>query len=416
MGVLKEHDFRWWLVGTTADALGGSMVTLAIPLAVFAISGSTVAAGTLTTAYGAVFAGTVLLGGVLTDAVDRRRLMLLRAATAFLLWAGCGLALAARWLSLPVAAAILVLAALSRSLFGIADRAALRSIIPTERLAQAQAVVQAREAAIELAGAPLGGLLFGLGSGLPFLAAALCGLLLGVCAWRIRTDLHPQPDASDLTPTGSGLRMRLHRVPRDLADGLRFCFSEPLMRACGALFALTNLALTLALELLTLHMVKEGEPPVRIAVLFSVAAGAMLVAALAGQWLIPRVRGGWVLVVGLVVVGCALGAIAVYPEYLGALVGLSVVGLSVPLISAVVQAYAATHTPLEMQGRVFSVLTLVSLGAGSFGPIIAGWVVAAGEHRGGLVAASLLVLVCASVAGASRIVRTLGRPSEWTAA
>src|SRR5687768_15249465 len=57
--------------------------------------------------------------------------------------------------------------------FGPAAAGALRSVVPTTRLPAAAGAQQARVAAINVAGPPLGGALFGLGRAVPLLADAV---------------------------------------------------------------------------------------------------------------------------------------------------------------------------------------------------------------------------------------------------
>src|SRR4029453_15917441 len=97
-----------------------------------------------------------------------------------------GAALAAGRAGLPLIAVVAVVDAICSTLFGTAEHAALRNIVPTAQFPPAVARNEARTYATSLAGPPLGGLLFGVTQALPFFGNALSYLasLIGVALIR----------------------------------------------------------------------------------------------------------------------------------------------------------------------------------------------------------------------------------------
>lgn len=407
----SNHDFRVWVTGTTADSLGNSIVTLAIPLATLSTVGSAAGAGLLGSVYGISFAALVLLGGVLVDRIDRRNAMMAKGCVSAALWTICAVLVEVGATSLWLLGTLLFLAGVNRAMFGSADNAAVRSIVPPAQLPRVQGVVQAREAAIELGGAPLGGVLIGFALGAPFAVAAACGAILACSAFFIKHDLRPRSISG-----ASPLPARIHAirsVPRDIAEGTKFVLQDRLIRIAVAIVSVVNLSIALTLQLATLSFAGEGVPAIRIAVLYSVAAAAMLAGALVSGRLVSRVANGVLIISSLAVVGAALVAIALFPHITLVTIALAVVGLVVPTMSAVLQGYVASATPVDRQGRVISLMTLLSLGLAALAPLIAGSLVTAGHVQAGYASAAFIALGCASAAALARDVRTLGLPETW---
>lgn len=411
MKLSSNRDFRVWVTGTTADSLGNSIVTLAIPLATLSTVGSAAGAGLLGSVYGVSFAAFVLLGGVLVDRIDRRKAMMAKGIVSAVLWTICAFLVQAGATSLWLLGALLFLAGVNRAMFGSADNAAVRSIVPPAELPRVQGVVQAREAAIELGGAPLGGVLIGLALGAPFAVAAACGVVLGCSAVLIERDLRPR--TLDRTPPVHARIDAIRSVPRDLAEGMKFVLEDRLIRVAVAIISVVNLSIALTLQLATLSFASDGVPPIRIAVLYSVAAGAMLGGAVVSGRLVSRVPNGVLIVSSLGVVGAALAAISLFPQITFVTVALAAVGLVVPTMSAVLQGYVASATPVDRQGRVISLMTLLSLGLAALAPVVAGSLVTSGGVQVGYAVAAVIALGCASVAALARDVRTLGLPETW---
>ncbi|MGC4987580.1 MFS transporter [Streptomyces sp. DT193] len=79
--------------------------------------------------------------------------------------------------------------------FGLTERAALPKIVPAALLPTATAHNEARSRAASLAGPPLGGMLFGIGRAVPFLADALSYAVACIGLLFIRSDLQNRSTA-----------------------------------------------------------------------------------------------------------------------------------------------------------------------------------------------------------------------------
>src|SRR5690606_9749400 len=106
---------------------------------------------------------TTLVGGVLADRHDLRRLMVLSGLAAAAVVGGM-LAVLGLELGLFALGVLNLLAGVRAGLLGGASNAALKQVVRPEMLPAASAANQARDAAVSMGGPPLGGLLLGLGA------------------------------------------------------------------------------------------------------------------------------------------------------------------------------------------------------------------------------------------------------------
>jgi predicted MFS family arabinose efflux permease len=261
--------------------------------------------------------------------------------------------------------------------FGLAERAALPLIVPADRLPTAVAQNEARARGAALAGPPLGGLLFGLGRGLPFLVDTLSYLASAVALLFLRTDLQqPREPATE-------------SMWQSAVAGLRWIWHHPLARAAIALIAVSNLVFPALILVIVVLARQRGASATGIGVMLGLYSGGGLAGALAAgrlqRHLTPRV----------VIVGVNWVWVALLPLFpiAGGPVGIGAVGAACAFVGAlwnvVIITYAIVIVPNDLLGRVTSasmtlswgVLPVASLGAGwlltTLGPIGSGWVLTA---------------------------------------
>lgn len=174
---LRVRDFRYLWAAGAAGGLGSSMLVVAIPAHVYAVTGSVLATG-VTLAFEHL--PSLLLGpvsGVLADRWDRRRLMI---ATNLVHALAISVVLLART---PETIWLVYVAVLGQGVASVFFRPAARAQIPSvvgtgPTLTSANAVSAVTTGVVGLAGPPLGGLLFAT-SGVEAVvaAAAAAGLL-----------------------------------------------------------------------------------------------------------------------------------------------------------------------------------------------------------------------------------------------
>jgi MFS family permease len=398
----RNRPYLLLMTGLTADSVGGSVTMFAVPLVALSLTGSATAAGVIAAVgnLGALLA--TLPAGVVADRTDRRRLIVASASIGALLWTAvvvAGVLGALRPWHLAVA---LLGAAVARAFIDPAISGAFRSVVPAPQLPTAYAAAQGRDAAAEMLGRPLGGVLYALSAVVPFAGAALGQAAAAIGAWCVRVPLNG--DVTEARRSGPVAALR---------EGLAYVWSVPLFRACLGLFVVVNIAIGGILIGINLELARTGTPPVLIGVVSAVAAAAMLAGSFLAPVLVRRLRLGACTVLGLAVLVAGLAAMAVVQSYPAYVVGLGFGVLLVPTVNAAMAGYTAAVTPPQLQGRLSSVLGLSGLAAGPVAPLVGGALLDAGGI--GTVLWSLVGLMAVTVV-ALCLVRSLwrvGTPDTW---
>ncbi len=190
------HNTRYllWLVSDTSKGLAAALFGFAIPLLALIVTDDPALAGIIAGAGLVARLLATLVGGILAD--RHRRIVLMLVGSLL----GVGLSLAftvLAWtdaLTFSVLLVIDVLLAARNGLFDVAGESALKEIVPDEAMGRAQAANQGRDAALQLAGGPLGGLLLGVGGWLVGLVMTLCHAVAAATAWLLtRSAVAPTP-------------------------------------------------------------------------------------------------------------------------------------------------------------------------------------------------------------------------------
>ena len=194
--LFDNRDFRRLWVAISAASLGDSIAQVALPLLVYALTGSEALVGL-------VFAIAVLpdvllapISGILADRVDRRRIVLSAdlgrmIAVCFLPFAG------AVWQIVAIAVVVASFTALSRP----AEMAAVPMVAGERLNLRAISLTMVSGAAIRVIGPTIGGVLVATaGPGPTFFAQALCFIISAVMIYGLRLpERRPEP-ADNATP------------------------------------------------------------------------------------------------------------------------------------------------------------------------------------------------------------------------
>jgi MFS family permease len=357
----QNRSYRLLLTGATAEDVGAAVGAFAVPLLAYGITGSVVQAGAISFA-GQL--GSVLMSlpaGVIVDRVDRRRLIMTGSTVAALAWATVVVAGLVDGLSItaPHLAAALFVSSMVGSLMDPAGTAALHAVVPKEQLGQAMSVAQGRDAAATLLQGPIGGLLYGMSSVLPFVVSAV-GRLVSVVA----TSLVREPLNGDLAAARAEHPLVL------LKEGLRYVFSVPLLRTMIWLFMLVNIVLNGMMIAINLHLVSAGTPALLIGLINTAVGVGILVGSVLAGLLVKRVRVGALTAMTLGVSGVAVVAMAVFPTYWGFVAALTGMMFFAPALNAGMLSYVTAITPGHMQGRMSATMGLTGLVAGPTAPLV----------------------------------------------
>lgn len=362
----KNRNFTLLWAGEMFSEVGSQMTTIAMPLLVLALTGSPAKAGLVGFARTLAYPLVALPAGVLADRINRRALMAACAAGRLVAIGSVPLALA---LGRPPLGQLMAVALIDAALFTmamVAERGLLGEIVAPEAFADAIAYNEGRSAAGYTAGPPLGGALFGIARGLPFIADAVsfAGVLAALAAIRVgpRRRRAANPDH------GPGLR----GAAREAREGMSWLWAQPFLRAGALLYAAANLSAG-GIELLGILVARHhGASPAAIGGAYAlVGVGAILGAVVAGP--VRRRVSTRVGVLGETWVEALLtpGLFVVHaPLLIGVLIGAMLVPMTVS--SSIIVGTRLTLTPDRLRGRVQASSGLISSSLAWLAPLSIG--------------------------------------------
>lgn len=379
----RNKDFRMLWTGQLLSDTGSRISGLASPLLILALTHSPVIAGVAGTVQAVTGICFQLPAGALADRFDRRLTMIACDITRAVLLAALAALIVAHLASWPVVVAVTAITGGAGALFTPAAAAALPAIVPDAQLEQARAATEARSYAASLAGPALGGALFGLGQAVPFLTDAVSYAASFGTVSQIRGRFRPE-DA-----TGR------KALWREVADGLRFVWRVPVLRAAAIQIPLVNFAFTGVIFTVTLALRQHGTPTGEIGLVqAAIAAGGLL-----GAIVAPRLQGRMrlaTLAAAISVAGALLfGAAALLVPSPLVAAPLALALLLAPAANAALVAVVLRSAPEDMRGRVTNTVVMAATTLAALAPLIAGLLV---QHLSGAWAAGAFAATMATAA------------------
>lgn len=355
--LLKENpNFRMVFIARMMSILALGMMTVAVPMQIHQMTGSTLQVGMIMALDGiGMFVG-LLIGGVLADKYDRRKLILFARTT-------CGIGFGALALnSLLAESSLVALYVLSvwDGFFGAMGMTALMASLPVivgrENLPSAAALSMLTVRMGMVLSPAIGGLLISFGDvSWNYLAASIGTLCTLFPLFRLPS-MKPSHDAPE-NPLLS------------LYEGVKFLFSNKIVGCVVVFGTLETLATAvrvmfpaLALETFTGNAANAG-------LMYSAIPLGAMVGALTSGWVKQSQRPGMVMIyatMGTFLAIVAMGLAGNYWLFLGILVIYGYLGSVASLIQySIVQG----HTPDHLLGRVSSLWTAQDVTGDSMGAI-----------------------------------------------
>jgi Na+/melibiose symporter-like transporter len=364
----RNRDFVLLQAGQLLSSTGSQLTAVAYPLLVLAATGSAAQAGLVGFARLLPAALLALPAGVAADRWDRRRLMIAADAVRVVAVGALGIAILLDRLELWAIALVALVEGIGSALFRPAYAGALRSVVPAPQLPAAAGAQTGREAAVQLAGPPLGGALFGVARALPFLVDAVSYAFSTVSLLLLRTPFQEERER-DQAP----LRTRL-------GEGFHFLRGNPFLRTCALLFALANFIGPGLLLALVVIGTEQGLSAGAVGALVAVFAACILL----GSFLSPFVRRllppRAVLLLELWTWPCC-AVFLIRPSVWVLLAGMIPTALAIPSTDSVVHGSRIALTPDRLVGRVEAVWSTTSLAIAPLGPLLAGALLGAASPR-----------------------------------
>lgn len=356
-------DFWKFLAGQTVSNLGSSFTVFALPLLVFKLTGSALSLAIVTVAEYIPYLLFGLVIGAWVDRIDRKRLMIF-----------ADIVQAAVICSIPLLSAVDLLPVwwiyavgfISSTLwicFNTAEFAALPGLVSADDLAVANGRLQASYSAAAVTGPLLAGLLVAwipvhtllLFDALSFLLSALAVSLIGT-----RLD-------------ASMRQTEPYRLRKDIAEGLKYVLSHPVLRGTCLMMALINgVGFTVYAQLVIFAKERFEASDTQVGLLYASGSLGMIVLALAAGPLRRRLSFSRAILGALTLGGVLIVLLALTPWYWTAMVLWASVWGLVVFFDVTINTLLQTIVPGRMLGRVRGVVSALSWSAIPLGAFAGG--------------------------------------------
>jgi len=392
MALRRNRDFLLLQAGQLLSSLGSSFSSVAYPLLVLSLTGSAPQAGLVSFARLLPSPLFGLVAGALADRRDRRAIMLAADAVRAAALTALALLVALNPVFWPIPL-LAFLEGTGDTFFGASSYGATRAVVPTAELPAAVSVQQARTASVGIAGPPIGGALFGIGRAVPFAADAVSYACSFVSLLAMRTPFQ-QARAQ-------------HRAPlrAQLAEGFRFLWGQPFLRATAFLYAVGNFTIPAFLFVLVVVARGHGLTGGEIGLLLALFSAFVLI----GSFLSPLARRRLsvrAIVLAELYAGIAVLAYVVWPSVYVLAAALLPQAIVLPITDSVVISHRIAMTPDRLLGRVEAVRTTLARTAQPLGPLAAGLLLGALSGRATVAVLAVLTVGLALAGTASRTLRT----------
>lgn len=359
---LSSDFWKFW-IGQTISNLGSSFTGFALPLLIFKLTGSAL---NLAIASAANFLPYLLFGlviGAWVDRVDRRRLMISVDIGRALIIASIPLLAAFGMLSIIWIYAVGFLNSTLSICFDSSEFAAIPSLVKQDDLVTANGRIQASYSAASVVGPLLAGVL---------LAIVPIQELLLVDAFSFLVS------AGSLTLIRVGFNTvarepRTTNIRQDIAEGLRYVLSHPVLRMISAMMALVNfVSSTTNAQLVLFAKERLLATDTQVGLLYSAGSVGIIVLSLAAGRLRKRWSFSAVALTALMIEGLLTIALAFTRSYLLAIPLLALMSGFGILFNINTGSLRQAIVPNHLLGRVISVAGVLAWSAIPLGTFLGG--------------------------------------------
>jgi MFS family permease len=362
----RNRDYMLVWAGQGLSELGSQLSTVAYPLLVLALTGSAAKAGVVGLAATVSLPVLAIPAGIVSDRVDRKRLMVGCDAVRAAALAGLAAAILAGHCPFGVVVAVAFVDGALFTLSFVAERGALRHLVAPAQLGSAVAMNESAFYVSSIAGPPLGGILFAVSRAFPFLADA------GSYAFSTAATLLTRVPFGGAGPSG-GRALTSAPVDRaELTAGFRWLWGQPLFRACAMVSASGNFVYRALYLLVVVLARRHGASSATVGLMFTVIAAGGLIGGLTAPALLrsSTVRGAAMFDVWTMAAATPLLLIA--PGTMVTALVVAAIELPAPLANATIQGARTTLAPEALLGRVTGAAMTASQSIGWLGPLAVG--------------------------------------------
>ncbi|MCU0495605.1 MAG: MFS transporter [Chloroflexaceae bacterium] len=359
LAAFRSRDYRLLWFGNFISLTGTQMHTAAVAWQVYELTKDPLALGGIGAARLVPLVLLALGSGVLADALDRRKLMLVSQAVMLLCALALGAASSFGSISIWLIYAITAVSSAASTLGMPARQAIIPSLVPREHLAQALSLNIVGWQLATVIGPSLGGIViaaWGVAAAYWLDAASFLVIIFTILLMR------PQPVAGERRPVSLAAAI----------EGLRFVRRKPLIWSTMILDFLATFfsAATTLLPLFATDILAVG--PQGMGLLFAAPSVGAVIASVYLSWRGAGRRQGPLLIWAVVVYGLCTAAFGASTSFWFSLLMLAGTGAADTVSMVVRGTIRNLETPDEMRGRMVSVNMLFFAGGPQLGEIEAG--------------------------------------------
>ena len=388
----RNRDFVLLQTGQLLSNIGTRLTSIAYPLLVLGLTGSPAKAGFVLFARSLPHALFALPAGVVADRWNRKWIMIAADAVRVFAVGVLVVVIALDSNSFGLISVIAFVEGVGAAFFIAAYPGATRSVVPTHQLPDAAAIGAARNATVQLAGSPLGGALYTIARGLPFVVDVISYAFSAISLLLMRAKFQEERE-HDPSP-----------LRTQLVEGVRYVWHNAFLRTVALIFGLLNFVGPSILFAIIVIGTDQGLSGGQVGLLVAVFFAGIL----PGTALSPYIRRALPVRAVFVLelwtwVGCA--AFLVWPSVYVLAVCLLPTALVIPSTDSVVHGYRIAMTPDRLLGRAESAWTTFAIVISPIGPLLTGILITEVSARAAVGLCVVIALVLALWATFSPAIR-----------
>jgi MFS family permease len=395
----RNRDFMLFQTGQLLSAVGTAVASIAYPLLTLSLTHSPAKTGLVSFAQFLPIVLFALVFGVFADRHDRKRLMIVADVARVLAVGSLVVAIVAHRLTYPHIFLVAFVEGTGGVLFGSGRSGVFKAVVPTVQLPAAASLEEGRMSVVRLAGPSLGGVLFGVGRAVPFLADLLSYAFSTVSLLLMRTPFQQRRE-----------RAETHAVA-EAVEGLHFVWHNAFLRLTTLMLMLGNISAA-GVQLAIIVLAKQhGLSSAATGALVALLGAATLIGAMASS-LVRRVLSPRLILLSEFWASLALVSFLIWPSVYVLAGAFAFQAFFFANTDAAVRAYWYAVTPDRLIGRVPSAMGNVMVLALPLGPLLAGLLIQHWSARAAIAIFVSLVLVAAIAGTLSRSTREVPLPDD----
>lgn len=384
------RSFRWLLVSAASSNLGDGLRLAALPLLAASLTREPLQIAAVTAAIWLPWVVLGFVGGVVVDRVDQPRLVVRLQLCRLLVIAALGVVVLTDVVDVWAIYLVAFVIGAGEVFVDSATQTLIPTTVPRGRLEAANGKMLAAETiGNELAGPPVGSVLFAIAPAAPFFGDAVSYGVSAAAARKLSGTARSQASAEN--PIGRPA------LWHSFLEGVRYIAGHPYLRAITVWGAAFNVGSTAAFSLLVLYVLDVldvGEP--FYGVLLGITAIGGLLGTAVAQRAARRYGRGRTMLVGMLTSSGAVALLAVTTVPWVATVLLLISSLFGVVVNVVGRSVRQALVPHGLLGRSYSSGRVFVYGAMPIGAALGGWLgttwgVATGFGVGGLIMLSVSI-------------------------